>query len=78
MEDHADWYQLTQIRYKKDASGKIKIEPKDEMRKRGIESPDIADAFALTFAKSHSVKFYAPDVSTILSGGVKPFIPGIG
>jgi hypothetical protein len=25
--------------------------PKDEMRKRGIESPDVADALALTFSR---------------------------
>ena len=31
---------------------KIKIESKDEMRKRGIKSPDKADALALTMASS--------------------------
>lgn len=36
--------------YKYTSSGKIKIESKEEMRKRGIKSPDKADAFALTMA----------------------------
>ena len=27
------------------------IMPKDEMRKQGIESPDVADALALTFSR---------------------------
>ena len=31
-------------------SGKIKVESKDDMRERGLRSPDLADAFLLTFA----------------------------
>ena len=38
--------------YKYTSTGKIKIESKDEMRKRGIKSPDKADALALTMASS--------------------------
>lgn len=36
--------QLMQPRWKLDARGRIKIETKDEMRKRGLPSPDRADA----------------------------------
>jgi hypothetical protein len=36
--------------YKFNSSGKIKIESKDEMKKRGLQSPDRADALALTMA----------------------------
>ncbi len=43
--------QLTTPRYKITARGKIKIESKDEMKKRGVDSPDIADAHNLTFAQ---------------------------
>lgn len=32
------------------ARGKLQLESKDDMRKRGLPSPDIADAFVLTFA----------------------------
>jgi hypothetical protein len=32
------------------SSGKMKIEGKDEMKRRGLKSPDLADAFVLTFA----------------------------
>ncbi len=43
--------ELTQPRYKfRPASGKIAVESKDDMRKRGMRSPDLADAFILTFA----------------------------
>lgn len=49
---HPDWKQLLQIRYKVvDSSGKIRIMSKEEMLKRGIDSPDVADGFSLTFAR---------------------------
>lgn len=38
--------------YKYTSTGKIKIESKDEMKKRGIKSPDKADALALTMGSS--------------------------
>jgi hypothetical protein len=38
--------------YKYTSTGKIKIESKDEMKKRGIKSPDKADALALTMASA--------------------------
>ena len=51
LEPNEEWMELTKIPYKKDLGGRTQIMPKDEMRKRGIESPDVADALALTFAK---------------------------
>jgi hypothetical protein len=33
-----------------DAAGRIQLEPKDDIKKRGLPSPDLADALALTFA----------------------------
>jgi hypothetical protein len=38
--------------YKYTSTGKIKIESKEEMKKRGIKSPDKADALALTMAST--------------------------
>ena len=32
------------------AGGKILLESKDEMKKRGLESPNVADAHIMTFA----------------------------
>jgi len=43
--------ELTAIRYKYLSTGKLKIESKDEMKRRGQRSPDLADAFVLTFAE---------------------------
>ncbi|WP_426356374.1 DEAD/DEAH box helicase family protein [Burkholderia sp. R-40] len=42
--------ELATIRYQFQSTGKIKIESKDDIKKRGVRSPDIADAFVLTFA----------------------------
>lgn len=59
LKTHPDWWQLAAIKYKvRDSSGRMMIMPKDEMRKRGIESPDVAEAFMLTFAfpKSHAIQ----------------------
>jgi hypothetical protein len=74
---HKDWLQLTEIRYRKESSGKVKLESKEDMRKRGVESPDVADALALTFAKSKKVIYYKMNPETVLSGHkVKPLYPG--
>jgi len=40
---------LTSLGYKFDSSAKLQIESKDDLRKRGMKSPDTADALALTF-----------------------------
>jgi hypothetical protein len=42
--------ELTSVTYKFSSSGKIQVERKDEMLARGMQSPDEADAFVLTFA----------------------------
>jgi hypothetical protein len=31
-------------------NGKLRLETKEEMRRRGVRSPDVGDALALTFA----------------------------
>jgi hypothetical protein len=42
--------ELVSPKYKLESSGKLKVESKDEMRKRGVKSPNKADAFLLTMA----------------------------
>lgn len=44
--------QLAAIEFEYTPKGQIKIESKDEMRKRGLPSPDKADALALAFAST--------------------------
>ena len=49
---HAD---LCGIRYKIDSNSRLVMEQKSEMKKRGIRSPDEADALTLTFAIPYSM-----------------------
>lgn len=53
LEDEALESELASIKYKYQ-NGKLAIESKDEMKKRGLSSPDSADALMLTFAKYSS------------------------
>lgn len=67
-----DWYELTNIQYKFTSLGQMQLEKKEDMKKRGLESPDVADALALTFAGSK--RFIMPEPTE----GVKPYYPELG
>jgi hypothetical protein len=43
-------HELVAPRYTFTSSGKIVVESKDSLRKRGMRSPDLADSLCLTFA----------------------------
>lgn len=58
---HEGFYEITNINYKEDSSSRLKIEPKADMQKRGIQSPDVADAASLTF--SNNAVATADDIS---------------
>lgn len=47
---------LTSLTYKFDHRNALQLESKDDLKKRGLPSPDIADALALTFAQSIAPK----------------------
>lgn len=66
-----DWFERRDVRIPKDdaliaeltlptfkvlSSGKKLVERKDDMKKRGVTSPDLADAFCLTFARGMAAK----------------------
>jgi phage terminase large subunit len=44
--------ELVSPTYKFTSNGKLQVEGKADMKKRGLKSPDLADAFCLTFASS--------------------------
>lgn len=48
--DDALTAELVAPKYKLESSGKLKVESKDEMKRRGVRSPNKADALCLTFA----------------------------
>jgi hypothetical protein len=51
LEPSPDWQELSYIFYRSDSSGRIQIMPKEEMWRKGLHSPDVADAFVSTFAR---------------------------
>lgn len=68
-----DFYELSNIKYKFNSKGQLQIESKDDMKKRGLDSPDVADALMLTFASSKTM-FEMPKQSEPLEG----FYPALG
>lgn len=77
LEPHADWMQLTKIRFKEASNKTIQIMPKEQMHALGYlsatESPDTADAGSLTFAPSSIVV-----MSNQASPALQPFYPELG
>ena len=58
--------ELVAPRYNFTSSGKLVVESKDSMRKRGQRSPDLADAFCLTFAGN----------AAMVGGRASAWVPG--
>jgi hypothetical protein len=50
-DDDETQHQLSSIRWKPTSSGKVQIESKEDMKKRGIPSPDIADMLAIAYLR---------------------------
>lgn len=48
--------ELVEIRYKRTSKGQIQIESKDEMKRRGVPSPNRAEAVMLAFAPERGVR----------------------
>ena len=51
-DDEESIEQLAGLQFKIDNRGRIMVESKEDMKKRGLESPDRADAFALAFGRN--------------------------
>ena len=52
--------QLSNILYEVDSQGRMKIESKEDARKRGVTSPDRADALMLALCKPYEKFEYTP------------------
>jgi hypothetical protein len=50
--------ELVSPRYSFTSNGKLKLESKEELKRRGLPSPDSADAIALTMASDAAVALY--------------------
>jgi len=55
--------ELATVRYKFTSNGKMQVESKDEIKKRGLKSPDLADSFVLTFAADAATGLYGVSAS---------------
>lgn len=67
--------ELATVRYSFTSNGKIQIESKDEIRKRGLPSPDLADAFVLTFASDAAVASYGVSYTSKWAKPLKRGLP---
>jgi phage terminase large subunit len=72
--DDALWAELAAPRYHFTSSGKIQVESKESMKKRGVRSPDRADAVCLCLGGDHTTMVYGMSAS---SGWNKPIKRGI-
>lgn len=60
-----DWYELAKPKYKILSSGKMQLESKEDMKKRGIPSPNTGDALALTFMRPSEEEALEPNIRTL-------------
>ena len=63
--------ELATVRYKFTSNGKLQIEAKEDIRKRGLPSPDLADAFVLTFATDAATVSYGTSFNSKWSKPLK-------
>ncbi len=57
LNEMPEWAQLTWIRYKVSSDKQVKIEPKEELKKRTHKSPDFAESLMLTFKEPAFIGF---------------------
>lgn len=69
--------ELVSPRYQFTSAGKMKIESKDDMKKRGLPSPDKADALCLTFAGDAAIGLKGRMAATNWNQPLKRGIRGI-
>lgn len=69
--------ELTAPRYSFNSSGRLRVESKDEMKKRGLSSPDLADACILTLAGDAAVGIYGSNSGSSWSKPLKRLLKGV-
>jgi phage terminase large subunit len=75
--DDALFAELAAPRYHFTSSGKLQVESKEAMKKRGVASPDRADAVALCLANVHTTMAYGSSATSAWSKPLKREIRGI-
>jgi hypothetical protein len=69
--------ELTAPRYTFNSSGKLRVESKEEMKKRGLASPDLADACILTLAGDAAVGIYGSSTGSSWAKPLKRLLKGV-
>lgn len=67
--------ELATVRYKFASNGKLQIESKEDLKKRGLKSPDVADSFVLTFASEATVGLHGSAAKNSWSKPLRRNIP---
>jgi hypothetical protein len=75
--DDALWAELAAPRYHFTSAGKLQVESKEAMKKRGIASPDRADAIALSLANHHTTMAYGTSATGAWNKPLRREIRGI-
>jgi hypothetical protein len=68
---------LTAPRYTFNSSGKLRVESKEDMKKRGLASPDMADACILTLAGEAAVGIYGSSSGSTWTKPLKRLLKGV-
>lgn len=68
---------LTAPRYTFNSTGKMRVESKEEMKKRGLPSPDLADACILTLAGDAAVGIYGSNSGSTWTKPLKRLLKGV-
>jgi len=65
------------LEYGYSAKGEIQLERKEDMKRRGLASPDIGDALALTFAQPVAVRwlYHQPGEVRFIGGRDEDYDP---
>jgi len=71
------WAELAAPRYHFTSAGKLQVESKDAMKKRGVPSPDRADAVCLALANDHTTMAFGTSSSGSWSRPLKRNIRGV-
>lgn len=69
--------ELAAPRFKFSSSGKLQIESKDDLKKRGLRSPDIADAVVMTMAADAATALYGVSSSGNWNKPLKRNLKGV-
>lgn len=67
--------ELATVKYKFASNGKLQIESKEDIKRRGLKSPDLADSFVLTFAEEAVIGVHGAGVKSSWNKPLRRNVP---